>query len=169
MVYLNSLMWGLGCFTAVFFAHLMLWRYGRIQREILWLFIIFLLFPVITALFLILFGISAEEVLVTLLLFLVVAASYIQTYPALKEDIPSFLILLYVHDAEQRGSSWIDSEDIVAELGATGLVTLKLDELHGDRLLLEHQGRVKLTPSGRMLALFFYYYRRLLGLTQGKG
>lgn len=171
MVYLNCLAWGLGSFAAVFFAHLVVWRTGRVQREMLWLFLLFLFIPIVAAVMAVLVGVSIGDVSMTLLLYLAVAAAYIQTYPALKEDIPSFQILLCVYAAERGDTSGVGvgAEEVVATIGGTGLVTVKLDELNGDRLLSEHKGEVVLAPAGRVLALFFYYYRRLLGLAAGKG
>lgn len=171
MLYLSCLAWGLGCFAAIFLVHLTVWRSGRVQREMLWLFLLFLFIPIVAAVMAVLVGVSIGDVSIILLLYLAVAAAYIQTYPALKEDIPSFQILLCVYAAERGDTSGVGvgAEEVVATIGGTGLVTVKLDELNGDQLLSEHQGDITLAPAGRALALFFYYYRRLLGLAAGKG
>lgn len=169
MLYLSCLAWGLGSFVAMFIVHLAVWRSGRVQREMLWLFLLFLFLPIVAAVIAVFVGVSISEVLMALLLYLAVAAAYIQTYPALKEDIPSFQILLCVYAAGRGDTSGVGAEEVVATIGGTGLVTVKLDELNGDRLLSENQGDVTLAPAGRALALFFYYYRRLLGLAAGKG
>lgn len=169
MLYLNCLAWGLGSFAAIFFVHLAIWRTGQVRREMLWLFVLFLFIPTATAAIAVFVGLPLSEVWMTLLLCLAVSAAYIQTYPALKEDIPSFKILLCVHALASSDTSGVMAEEVVATVGGTGLITVKLDELNGDRLLLEHQGNIILAPAGRVLALFFYYYRRLLGLAAGKG
>jgi len=98
------------------------------------------------------------------LLWLALAAAYIQTYPALKEDIPSFRLLLLLE--KHPGMS---KEAIIEAMKQENLFSAKLDELENERLVVEKKGKVALSPAGRKLANLFYYYRKILGLKPGEG
>lgn len=156
---------GLLCFVFALMTHIVIWRIWAPKKQLFWLFGIFLCMP----LFVLItcangFQLSLLDSLAAALLWLAMAVAYIQTYPALKEDIPSFRLLLLLE--KHPGMS---KEDIITAMKQDNLFSAKLDELENDSLLVNKKGRLELSPAGRKLADLFYYYRKILGLKPGEG
>ena len=83
----------------------------------LWLFILFLLLPIVVAIVLVVSGSSTVvDVLAAWLVHVSIAVAYVQTYPALREQIPSFRILLAISAAGERG---LDRDDLMLLRGGT--------------------------------------------------
>jgi len=161
----SILLTGLLCFVLALIVHIVIWRIWAPKKQLFWLFAIFLCLP----LFALIacangFELTLLDSLAAALLWLAMAAAYIQTYPALKEDIPSFRLLLLLEN--RLGMS---KEDIIAVMKQNNLFSAKLDELENDRLVVEKKGRFELSSAGRKLADLFYYYRKILGLKPGEG
>ena len=156
---------GILCFVLALIAQIFIWRIWAPKKQMFWLFGIFLCMP----LFALIacanwFELTLLDSFAAALLWLAMAAAYIQTYPALKEDIPSFRLLLLL---EKRAG--MSKEQIIAAMKTDNLFSAKLDELENDSLLVDKNGRLELSPAGRKLADLFYYYRKMLGLKRGEG
>ena len=95
----------------------------------------------------------------------VLSCVYIQTFPVLKEDIPSFRILRIIAN-NKKG---VSEKEIIKLMGTTDLFNIKLTELEEDNLLKKENSKITLTNSGRILANIFIIYRKLLGLGRGDG
>ena len=133
----------------------------------LWLFILFLLLPIVVAIVLVVSGSSTVvDVLAAWLVHVSIAVAYVQTYPALREQIPSFRILLAISAAGERG---LDRDDLMLLLGEPSLFSGKISDLSNDGLMREVDGRLVMTRAGRLLAQLFSGYRRVLGLGSGRG
>ena len=159
---------GLGYFLFAFLIHICLWRTVKIKKEIFWLFFIFLFLPLTVALarfslgFLNFPGFASAE-----LLSLALALAYMQTYPTFRKDIPTFRILLLIHDSKGRGLSM--EEVLGAVHDDSELFFEKIDELENDKLVTKSEGYLTLSPAGRLMARVFIVYRRLLGFETGPG
>jgi hypothetical protein len=156
---------GLLSFVLALIAQIFIWRIWTPKKQMFWLFGIFLCLP----LFVLIvcanwFALTLLDSFAAALLWLAMAAAYIQTYPALREDIPSFRLLLLLEN--QPG---ISKEQIIAAMKTNNLFSAKLGELENDSLLINKNGRLELSPAGRKLANLFYYYRKMLGLKPGEG
>eukprot|EP01031_Cornospumella_fuschlensis_P052020 gene52020-63600_t len=159
---------GVGAFLILLALQVMLWRVLGVRREMLGLAVVYLLLPSVMSIVLA-FGTQVDRVdlLLAAFLYLALACGYIQTYPALREDIPSFRILFAV---EAAGQSGLSEEGIVIALQTDNLLTKKMDDLSSDRLVgVGVDGQLHLLPVGRMLALIFRAYRKALGLQRGLG
>lgn len=156
----------LAVFLCSFVLHLVIWRMVGIKKEIAGLFIIFIAIPIFLHVFLAFLGININSLTASLLLCLAVSSAYIQTYPALKEDIPSFQITLYVN---QLGRQGVSEDEIIDKFQHGNFFRAKMDELQNDSLLLTDQNNYFLSSSGKLLASLFYQYRKLLGLNLGDG
>lgn len=147
-------------------AHVLLWRVARVNKEIFWLFVIFLLFPLLLVVAAMAFGRNDVTVNVAIALVEVsIAVVYIQTYPALREDIPSIRILTLV-DSQADG---MNKEDILSQLDGAQFLETKIDDLENDALVISTDGILHLTAAGGLLAMVFGFYRRLLGSSSSQG
>jgi hypothetical protein len=156
---------GLFCFVFALISQVLIWRIRPPKKQMFWLFGIFLFLPLFILIVCInRFELSWLDSLTAALLWLAMAAAYIQTYPALKEDIPSFRLLLLLEKQPR-----MNNEQIIAAMKQYNLFSAKLDELENDSLLVEKNGKLELSLAGKKLADFFYYYRKILGLKLGEG
>jgi len=146
--------------------HVLLWRVARVNREIFWLFAIFLLCPLLLVAAAVACGYSdALESVAIALVHTSLAVVYIQTYPALREDIPSIRILMLV-DSQPNGMT---REDILNQLDGAQFLETKIEDLENDILVASDGAVLRLTPAGTLLAVTFGLYRRLLGTPSGRG
>lgn len=163
----SLLLWGIVAFVATLGVHIVVWQFARPRREMLWLFALFLLLPLIAAVLMAVSGYAGTlDVLAAWMLQAALSVAYVQTYPAIREEIPSFQILLAISAAGERG---LNRVEILTLFGGSSLFSDKMADLSDDGLLREVDGRLRLTRAGRLIALTFYHYRRLLGLESGLG
>jgi hypothetical protein len=158
---------GIGLFVAALITHVLLWNMFRIRREVLWLAVVFVVIPLMVLATLRAVGYLETAVSATAvgLLHMALAVVYVQTYPALREDIPSLRILMLVH-GHPGGRT---RDDLVAQLTGHGLFETKLRDLENDAFVRARDGRMTLTAAGAALATVFDLYRRWLGRSAGKG
>lgn len=163
----SLLLWSIVAFTATLGAHIAVWQLVRPRREMLWLFVLFLLLPAIVAIFAVVSGRAGmPEVLAVWLMHAALSVVYVQTYPAIREEIPSFRILLAISAAGERGLS---RDEVLSLFEGSSLFADKMSDLDNDGLLRQVEGRLHLTRAGRLIAVVFHHYRRLLGLESGRG
>ncbi len=154
-------------FMGVFMLHVAVWRLFRVCREMLLLALLFLAVPGVALVVVLVAGwLAPAETLAMALMVYSLSVAYIQTYPGLKDDIPSFRILMLL---DQAGREGLTESEILARIGEQSLFAFKVAELENDSLVIRDGDRVRLTPAGRILATVFRSYRRLLGLGLGKG
>ena len=171
-IFASSMLFGVSFFLCIFTLHVALWRVLSIKREIFALLILFIIFPLIALAVNIILGVFSffETILVSLFYFSI-SLAYIQTFPAIKENIPSFKIMLYVHSRSlgKQKNTKISAKQIEDALTDESLMTTKIQELKGDGLMILDKDGFSLTIPGKYLALIFYRYRALLGLKEGRG
>ncbi|MCP4701860.1 MAG: hypothetical protein GY862_34115 [Gammaproteobacteria bacterium] len=158
---------GISCFLFAFIVHMAVWRIWPSGKDISRLFLIFICLPFLPSLIAAQWlELSPFAFFAMVLLWFALSAAYIQTYPALKEDIPSFRLLFLIDDSGPQG---INRENLLGKIGGDDLFLRKIDELEKDGLILEKDGKLELSRAGRFLSSVFYYYRRILGLQPGEG
>lgn len=159
---------GLGAFAACLVLQILAWRVLEVRREMLGLAVVYLALPVAAALaWTVLAPGRLLDIGLAGLLYLSLACAYIQTYPALREDIPTFRLLFALERAGMAGAS---ESELLAAAGSAGLHAHKVADLAADGLVhVLPDGRLALRPAGRALATAFSAYRRLLGLERGHG
>lgn len=159
---------GVAAFAALLVLQVLLWRLAGVRREMLWLAVLYLLVP--TALFGALAAAGAgapADCLMAWLLCLALGCGYVQTYPALREDTPTFRILFLLDSA---GAAGLTRDQIVRAMDTRDLHASKLADLRDDGLMqVDESGRATLRPAGLALARVFRTYRGLLGLRRGLG
>ncbi len=158
---------GIGLFIAALVTHVLLWNMFRIRKEVLWLAVVFVVIPLMALAALRAAGYleTAASMIAIGLLHMALTAVYVQTYPALREDIPSLRILTLVH-AHAGG---LTRDDLVTRLAGHGLFETKISDLENDAFVRVRDGRMTLTVAGAALAGVFHLYRRLLASKVGKG
>jgi hypothetical protein len=161
---------GLCSFLALLLLQMALWRLLRVRREMLGLALVYLLLPALMcAILALLRSVDNTALVLSYLLYLALACGYIQTYPALREDIPSFRILFEI---ESAGAAGLTPQEIAGRLHADrgGLYSKKVEDLAQDGLIcIGADGQMQLRPAGRTLARMFKLYRKTLGLGHGLG
>lgn len=159
---------GFGSFTLMLLTQLVLWRVMRVRREVLWLLLLYLVLPTLFAVVTLATGqVDALSLFAIGLLHLALAGAYIQTYPALRENIPSFRILLLI---DRHAHSGVTAEQVIDYLRSEGLFDSKIDDLVNDGFATKMaDGRLMPTRYGAWLADVFRLYRKLLGLQTGHG
>ena len=159
---------GVGAFLVLLALQVVLWRVLGVRREMLGLAVVYLLLPLFACLGAALFtNVGLLDLLLSGFLYLALACGYIQTYPALREDIPSFRILFAIDAA---GPAGLSEEGVIAALGTDKLLSKKMEDLSSDRLIgVDADGKLHLLPAGRFLAIVFRTYRKTLGLQRGLG
>ncbi|MBI3252609.1 MAG: hypothetical protein HYZ52_04775 [Candidatus Omnitrophica bacterium] len=159
-----------GFFLFSFFlvVHLVVWRCIRIRREIIWLAYLFLL-----AALPVLWGVASwrrwsfGESYAVGAVYFSLAVFYLQTYPAIKADVPTFRILLFI---QAHPNQDLDMSHLCDEIGGRkDLHSDKIREMQDDALITSRDGNLHLSRAGRLFADFFIGYRRLLGLKTGAG
>ena len=157
---------GLATFSINLLAHAIIWNTFRVRNEIAALLAIFVAAPTLGYLGASMVSLVPPWSLTAAgLLHLMLACAYIQTYPALREDIPSIAILFFIRDNPS-----LDRNEIIAQIASRGhLVARKIEDLCRDGLAEKCGDRLLLTRSGRILAGAFQAYRRLLGAKREQG
>ncbi len=157
---------GVLLFALAMVAHVLLWRVARVKKEIFWLFATLLLGPLLLVIAAIACGYAEiMEGVAIALVQTALAVVYIQTYPALREDIPSIRILMLV-DSQPDG---MDRMDILNQLDGAQFLETKIDDLENDVLVVSDGKVLRLTYTGTLLAVIFGLYRRLLGTSSVQG
>lgn len=159
---------GLSCFALSWLVHLVWWRIATPRGEIKPLFACFLLLPlaVLALLAWVYPVVGLLESGLAATLHLAFAVVYIQTYPAIATEIPSFRLLRLVEAAEPKGA---DAAQLAEQIGAGELVGSRSDLLYQDGLVEKGPEGLRLKGAGRLLAQCFTFYRRFLGLGEGGG
>lgn len=100
-------------------------------------------------------------------LLLALAGAYvIGFYPENSRLSPSFHIIRLVRSRESKGG--ISHSEILGSLDSQSLLTDRIQNLTEEKMIKPEN--MSLSPLGRVLGGFFYYYRRrVLGLPRGSG
>lgn len=144
-----------------------IWNIKKIKSEFILLVTIFSFIPLV--LFLIFNNLniflSRGELVNTAVLTYSLSLAYIQTYPALKEDIPSIKILSLI-----KHSRKISKEELIKNhLLNNSLINSKQEELINDGFIFKQNGKIKVTKIGFLLAKFFIFYRKIFNLKDSTG
>lgn len=156
-------------FVLVFVLHVFVWRVFKPRNDINALGLVFVVLPVIggVALFLALREkFSLADFILSALLYLAVAAAYIQTYPGMRSNVPTLVIVNLIG----RSQTGLTIEQLKATLTREQMVQNKVEELADEGFVtIAPDQSVQLTARGKLLANCFILYRKLLGLREGAG
>lgn len=144
-----------------------IWNLKKIKNELIVLLTIFSFTPLILFLILnnLIIFLSRSELINTVVLTYSLSLAYIQTYPALKEDIPSIKILSLI-----KHSGKISKKELIKNhLLNDSLINSKQEELINDGFIFKQNRKIKVTKIGFLLAKIFIFYRNILNLKDSTG
>ena len=154
-------------FSIVFFIQVFIWNFRKIKREIFTLFLIYLSPILLIINFYWYFDLIILDILIIGILYILLSLAYLQTYPALREDIPSFRILFLIEKSQKKG---ITKKNIEKKIINKSLLYSKYNDLLNDSMIYhDSNGDIRLTFFSSLLLYFFSLYRSCLGLEIGDG
>jgi hypothetical protein len=141
------------------------WIY-KLDKIIASLFCYFFVIPIICYSGAYLITVSTFETLLpSYLLHMSLSAAAIQTYPALREEIPTIALLRFINNSPS-----LTREKIIEKfLNTSNLHDQKIEDLLNDSLIVYVDGRMKLTRFGINLCRIFRIYRKILGTKRCSG
>ena len=147
---------------------MLLWKVFRVKQEIFFLLLCFFAFPLITWWIVYQMRIWTDlEAAAVLAFTMALSMGYPATYPAIKRENPTFEILFMLKNSGARGLS---RDEIMKEMcRGSDLFEAKVDELRSDIFVNYKNNQFRLTRLGALAAVFFSFYRKLLGLERGPG
>ena len=173
------IIYGLLLFTISLACHVLVWRFIRPGNNLSNLLAVFLLLPgilYITLILLVRYGLllhtgeappmTAPELFAVFFLHTALSAAYIVSFPALQANCPSLTILLVIKSSMPRGNTYSEIKSAFTKESSLSLRELDLIEA---RLIKKSGSAYTITSKGRFLLLPFILFRRLLGLSAGKG
>ena len=160
---------GMASFSFSLALHVLLWRLARPRSDMWALLVIFLAFPTLVAVLILVGGMTLPvarfpapvDVAAALMLHWAISVAYIQSYPAAQAQSPSLEIADAIARSAPRGLS---REDLMATLIARSLVQARVEDLVSNRLIRVEGDRYVLTPAAVRLVEFFLGLRAVLGL-----
>ena len=159
---------GISTFGICLAAHVLLWRFHPPHHHVPALFALFsiggmLLLCTVRIHFDFLSGTDWTAVV---LLHAAMSSAYIQLYPAGQARSPSAALLIAVGQSMPRG---MNEAEIRHLLDPEKAFHERLKDLAVSGLIRNENGKLSLTARGRAFILPFLYYRRMLGIPEGKG
>lgn len=171
---------GVAFFVACLSVHIMIWRLRHPKHQALSLFVIFLVTPVICNIIFFnslhnngqsgimkdLASLGLGDFLLIYLLHFALSAAYILSYPAAQAGCPTFIILAIINSAMPHG---VTKDEIMAYFSERQLFDERIHDLVSEKLILDRDGWLEITPKGRLIISIFSTLRKAFGLPAGKG
>ncbi len=146
-------------FLVALIFQIFVWRIIKVKKIIFWLFFIFFVFMPVFMAFTITFEIK------TFFLYFLIAAAYIQTFPAIQADSPTLKIINLIGNSKEG----ISKEKITKAFSEYSLREERISDLITEGFLIKDNENFVLTKKGLLLAKLFIAYRKILGIGEGKG
>ena len=167
-------LYGALLFLVGFIVHVVLWRVRRPVNTTVTIILVFVVSVSTVWLALSIFGIfqgltgylpqEPVDKILSLLLALALAVSYIMTYPALENDSPT-LRLVYV--IAQKGRIGATEEVLFKSFSNKNTVEPSINEMIRERLVRIEDQSILLTERGHRLARIYRKWRVILGAEMG--
>jgi hypothetical protein len=109
---------------------------------------------------------SVSGLFAIFILYFSLAFGYIMSYPAIQAISPSLEILMLIGRAKNR---MMTKEDIIKNINNKLILTNRLLDLKRCKLVKQKEKYYELTLIAKIIMLIFNYYRKLIGLSEGKG
>jgi hypothetical protein len=157
--------WAYGLSSYLFFhiLHILVWRGRALKGDVRLLFVLLIGIPEVVYLNLLLKwgGVWVAPGIVHGLL----AANYIAIYPAFQASSPTISILAFLW----REKRTIPETDLVKLFATEDVMGNRMEDLATSGLVKKEDEKLSLSSKGRLLATFFIFYRKALGLPRGVG
>ena len=157
-----------GVFFVSLAGHIVVWRIRHPRRHALALFVFFSIPAslMIWAISRVLDSLSGTDLFAIALMYTAVSSAYIQLYPASQAQSPSMKLLSMVQKSMPHGMT---EDEIRVSFDSAQIFQARVDDLLHAGLLRREDGFIALTGKGRAFIWPFIFYRRLLGIPEGKG
>ena len=167
-------LYGALLFLVGFFVHVVLWRVRRPVNTTVTIILVFVVSVFIVWLALSILDIfqgltgflpqEPVDKIVSLLLALALAVSYIMTYPALENDSPTLKLVYLI---AQKGQTGATEEELFRSFSNRNAVEPSIIEMIGEGLVRMEGQSIFLTERGHRLAKFYRKWRIILGAEMG--
>lgn len=148
--------------------HILLLRMVVIKKQIFCIFFLFLAIPFFFEVVLFFYNqkyfLSFVNVS-SLVLYTSLAVMYLQMFPGAQARSPSALMMLL----PEIRTNGLEKDKILSALKNESMLEDRLEDLVNDGFAYRNGEGMSLRLPGKCMAIFFYYYRQILGLPQGKG
>lgn len=135
------------------------WHFFLIKKEITVLALLYFIFPLAAFMaFAVYESMDLWDAMLIALFHCIASSCFVLTYPALKGDIPSLRVLKFVLSNPGTHAT----EVIKALTKHPAFKSRKLKELETEQLARFRGDRLILTRKGRLIAVFFYFFRKLI-------
>lgn len=153
-------------FLSILFIYVVYIRIIKPKTYIKHLFIIFLGLPIVAYNFTIFTNVYPAKIILPIeFLYISIAISFIQTYPAIHSWAPSLKIVYIM----KNNNKMLNEDMLKKHFNNKNLIMDRFNDLFNDGFIKITKNNIELTMKGKLLASFFYYYRKLLGLKEGDG
>ncbi len=161
--------------------HVIIWRIYHPKHQIISLFGLFLLTPVLCiSLIHNLYGcflirseiigtfsvLTGEQKVQVYLLYSALSLAYVFSYPAAQARCPTFAILLIIKSSMPRGAT---RDEILSCFTQEEVMGPRVHDLINETLIVHKEGWLKLSRKGRILITVFGGLRKLAALPMGRG
>ncbi len=174
MIKLSIILYPIALFIIILILHILIWRIRRPQKQIIIIFLIFIIIPIFAILaFFFLYPkvrinlISIEDLFLMLLFYIALAGVYIQTYPAIQAESPSLFIVNLIG----KNKKPMDKKEILKRIQKDNFINERMLDLEAEGLIKRRKsdGNITITKKGLILSEIFIFYRKFIGLKEGKG
>lgn len=160
MTTISGWWWGGISYSVCHLAHVLIWRFAPVRRDVKALFFLFIVGP--ASLFAVSLLLNLNFTWAAGVFHFALAANYIAIYPAFQASSPTLTIL----DALYRRNDWADLRELVGAVGGEKVLSDRVEDLKRSGLTT---GESQLTAKGNFLSTIFITYRQLIGLPEGGG
>ena len=156
-----------GMFAGLMVLHVLVWRLLKVRKQILWLFVIFLGVPTLSLLGGLVRGSAPIDWTLWYLLVFTLSSCYILFFPAVQVESPTLVMIRYLDIKNSSGG--LTRDEIMAKMCSDQPVQDRIKDLQNNGLIGSSEGAQRLNGGGRLVAAFFYCYRRAMKLPMGGG
>ncbi len=156
-----------GAFMGLMLVHVIVWRLFKVRKQILWLFVIFIGLPILGLFAGLAQGADPIECGLVYLLMFTFCSCYILFFPAVQNESPTLAMVWHLDRNKHAGG--LSRDEIMEAMSSDRPFQDRLRDLENNGLVRGSMGPQRLSTAGRLIAAFFYYYRRVLGLPCGEG
>jgi hypothetical protein len=158
---------GVGAFAGLMVLHVLVWRLLRVRKQIAWLFLIFLGVPTLAFLGGLAGGSDPTEWSLWYLLVLTLSSCYILGFPAIQTESPTLTMVRYLY--KNKASGGLPRDEIIARMASDRALHDRVKDLRDNGLIRDSGGAQRLSGAGRLVAVSFFHYRRIVKLPMGGG
>ena len=169
----HIILFGIAIFLFFLLIHIVIWRIKIPNNDILVLFLILLSISIFTVVVFIqvridnvLKNLGESDMCAVILLYFALSFAYIMSYPAIQAISPSLEIMMIIGEKKNKINK---KEDIIKIYNENVIFEDRIFDLKKNDLIKNDGGYYKLTLAAKIIINIFILYRKIIGLSFGKG